>query len=88
MTGNTIVEDCWCRQNEQMSLFKDDGRGPNGKFLDTLGDWSKSGKWNRSPDGWTFFDILEHGEYFKDLEYFYLSEVDGEGRDRYTVYVP
>lgn len=83
--NGVIVEDRWDRLNNQMSLFKDDGKDPNGKF-NTPGDWTKSGKWNRSPEGWTFFDVLEHGEYFKDLEYFYLSEVGGEGNNRYTVY--
>ena len=87
--NGVIVEDRYDRQDNQMSLFVCDGTDPNGKYLGAVyltGDMSKTGKWERSPDGWTFFDILEHGEYFKDLEYLYLSEVGGEGRDKYTVY--
>jgi hypothetical protein len=76
---------------KQPSLFTDDGVDPNGKYIGATylhGDWSKTGKWSRCPEGWTFLDIMDHMDYFTKVKYFYISEVGEDTDTKYFIYKP
>ena len=79
-----VCDERFVLKDHQPFLFKDDGNDPRGGNW-TPGDLSKTGKWTHSPWNW-FPNDEDHGECYRDLQYLYLSEIGGVGKDKYYVY--